>query len=187
MKKLTALVAIAAFGAALAAPAIAEDAPASDRTAETRKLMDATGVLQFSQVLSQSIVMQFSKAMKARRPDLPPEAYTIVNEEVNKLVGEEMTRKGGYIDQVIPLYNKYLSQEDVRGLLKFYASPLGKKLVSTLPLLTRESMQVGQQWAQGLGPKLDQRLKARFAEKGIKMDAPPPAAAPAPAPAPATK
>jgi hypothetical protein len=48
-------------------------------------------------------------------------------------------------------------------------------------------MQVGQQWAQGLGPKLDQRLKVRFAEKGIKMDAPPPAAAPAPAPAPAAK
>lgn len=181
MKKFASLLAVAAFGAALsAAPAFAENAASSDRTADTRKLMDATGVLNFSQMVSQSIVMQFSKAMKARRADLPPEAYTIVNEEVNKLVGEEMTRKGGYIDQVIPIYNKYLTQDDVKGLLKFYASPLGKKMVATLPLLMRESMQVGQQWAQALGPKLEQRLKTKFAEKGISLDGPAPAA-PAPA------
>ena len=74
--------------------------------------------------------------------------------------------------------------DEIKGLLQFYGTPLGKKLVSALPPLTRESMMTGQKWAQSLGPKLDARLKTRFEQKGIKIEGPA-AAQPAPAPAPA--
>jgi uncharacterized protein len=184
-KPAAALLALAlSIGALVSGSASAEEAASPEKIADTRKLMDVTGALQFGQMLSQTIVMQFSKALKAQRPDLPPEAYTILSEEVGKVVSEEMVRKGGYVDQVIPLYGKYLTHDEIKGLLQFYGTPLGKKLVSVLPPLTRESMMTGQKWAQSLGPKLDARLKARFEQKGIKIDGPAPGQ-PAPAPAPA--
>jgi len=188
MKKPALLLALAlAVGAATTGPALAEEAGSPEKVADIRRLMDVTGALQFGQVLSQTIVMQFSKALKAQRPDLPPEAFTILSEEVGKVVSEELTRKGGYVDQVIPLYGKYLTHDEIKGLLQFYGTPLGRKLVTVLPSLTRESMMTGQKWAQTLGPKLDQRLKMRFEQKGIKIEPPAgqgaPAAQPAPAPA----
>ena len=100
----------------------------------------------------------------------------------NKVVGEEMSAKGGYIEQMIPIFHKYLTHEEIKGLLTFYTSPLGKKATSVLPMMAQEGMQVGQRWAKTLGPKLDQRLKARFAERGIKIE---PAAKPAEPAAPA--
>ena len=183
-KPAAAILALAlSLGALVTGGASAEEA-SPEKIADTRKLMDVTGALQFGQMLSQTIVMQFSKVLKAQRPDLPPEAYTILSEEVGKVVSEEMARKGGYVDQVIPLYGKYLTHDEIKGLLQFYGTPLGKKLVSVLPPLTRESMMTGQKWAQSLGPKLDARLKTRFEQKGIKIEGPA-AAQPAPAPAPA--
>lgn len=184
MKKAAAALLALAVSVGAIGVASAEEAASPEKIADTRKLMDVTGALQFGQMLSQTIVMQFSKALKAQRPDLPPEAYTILSEEVGKVVSEEMSRKGGYVDQVIPLYGKYLTHDEIKGLLQFYGTPLGKKLVSVLPPLTRESMMTGQKWAQSLGPKLDARLKARFEQKGIKLENPA-AGQPAPAPAPA--
>jgi len=186
MKKAAAALLALALSFGALGNAFAEEAGSPEKIADTRKLMDVTGALQFGQMLSQTIVMQFSKALKAQRPDLPPEAYTILSEEVGKVVSEEMTRKGGYVDQVIPLYGKYLTHDEIKGLLQFYGTPLGKKLVSVLPPLTRESMMTGQKWAQSLGPKLDARLKTRFEQKGIKIEGPAPGQpAPAPSPAPA--
>lgn len=188
MKRTAAALIALALSVSAFSSASAEEAASPEKITDTRKLMEVTGALNFGQMLSQTIVMQFSKALKAQRPDLPPEAYTILSEEVGKVVSEEMTRKGGYVDQVIPLYGKYLTHDEIKGLLQFYGTPLGKKLVSVLPPLTRESMITGQKWAQTLGPKLDARLKARFEQKGIKLDNPAagqPAPAPSPAPAPA--
>ncbi len=168
--------------ACLATPAWAAETLSPEKTSDIRRLMDVTGALRIGQLVSQSAIAQITQGLKNTRPDVPQEAFTIIGEEVNKVVGEEMSAKGGYIEQMIPVFHKYLTHEEIKGLLAFYTSPLGKKATSVLPMMAQEGMQVGQRWAKTLGPKLDQRLKARFAERGIKIE---PAAKPAEPAAPA--
>jgi hypothetical protein len=51
----------------------------------------------------------------------------------------------------IPVYNKYYTHDEIKQLIIFYESPLGKRLVEVTPLLTQETMTIGQKWGSDLG------------------------------------
>ena len=40
-----------------------------------------------------------------------------------------------------PLYDKYFTEDELRGLLAFYKSPVGQKSIEVMPALTQESIQ----------------------------------------------
>lgn len=185
MKKILAITAFALLSSGLTRAVLAEDLTA-DKANDIHKLMETTGALRIGQAMTQAITGQISQNLKQRKPEVPQEAYTIVADEVKKTISEEMTAKGGYVDQLTGVFHKYLTHEEVKGLLAFYATPLGKKAVTTMPMMAQEGMAIGQKWLQGVAPKLDARLKARFAEKNIKVDPPgqPPQGQPAPQQAP---
>ncbi len=65
-------------------------------------------------------------------------------------------------DQLVPIYRKIFTHDEIKGLIKFYESPLGKSLTSKTPTITRQSMQIGQQWGMGIGAK----IQAKVQEKG---------------------
>ena len=46
------------------------------------------------------------------------------------------------IQQLLPLYDKYFTSEDLDGFIQFYSSPTGRKLVQTIPLIMKESVDV---------------------------------------------
>jgi len=54
------------------------------------------------------------------------------------------------VDSAVPLYDKYFSHEDIKGLIRFYETPLGQKALSALPKLSME--------IQGEGMKLGEKL-----------------------------
>lgn len=45
-----------------------------------------------------------------------------------------------------PVYAKYLNQNELQQLIEFYDSPVGEKLAESTPLITQESMQIGQEY-----------------------------------------
>jgi hypothetical protein len=49
------------------------------------------------------------------------------------------------VDLAVPVYDKYFSDEDIKGLIQFYQTPLGQKTVKALPQLTAELTEAGQQ------------------------------------------
>ena len=54
------------------------------------------------------------------------------------------------LDLAVPVYDKYYSADEVKALIKFYESPLGQKMASTQPKLSRELQEVGRKWGEGL-------------------------------------
>jgi hypothetical protein len=55
------------------------------------------------------------------------------------------------IDLAVPVYDKYLSGEEVKGLIAFYSTPVGQKTVSVLPKLMSECGDAGRKWGEGIG------------------------------------
>jgi hypothetical protein len=51
----------------------------------------------------------------------------------------------------IPAYSKYYTHDEIKQLIAFYESPLGRKLVEVTPLITQETMLIGQKWGEKLG------------------------------------
>ena len=60
--------------------------------------------------------------------------------------------------QLIPIYKKHFTQEDVKAIIAFYETPAGKKLAEQTPQITVESMQFTQTWGMGLFSKIQAYL-----------------------------
>ena len=82
-----------------------------------------------------------------------------------------MKQKEGFVDLVIPVYDKYYSDADIKALIKFYQLDIGKKTIKVMPSLIGESMKIGQAWGQKLGPVIEERVMKRFKEKGFDLAA----------------
>jgi hypothetical protein len=152
----------------LTAPAAADNiAPA--KRADIEKLMRITGPPDVTKQMSNFFIRQMSQAIKASRPDLPAKTYRILGEEINRVIEEQMTAKGGFLDMVIPIYARHFSHEDIKGLLKFYQTDLGKKTIKIWPLILQESMTLAQDWSKSLGPLIKNKVNQRFQKEGIDL------------------
>ena len=64
------------------------------------------------------------------------------------------------IDQLLPLYDKYYSLEDLRAVNVFYSSQAGQHMLSAMPKLMQESMAIGQAWGQKIGRQAAEEAQA---------------------------
>ena len=113
--------------------AVALATPASEDS--VRELMQKSGAGD----LGVQMVNQIMPALKKMVPDAGDEFWQAINDEI---------RADAIIEKLIPLYQKYYSEEDLVAINAFYDTEVGKKLVRLQPVVLQESMQIGQQWGQ---------------------------------------
>jgi len=65
------------------------------------------------------------------------------------------------VNMVVPVYDRNFTDAEIDGMLAFYSSPVGQKVLSKLPVVLQESMQVGQTWGQELSKKIMQKLQQK--------------------------
>jgi len=135
------------------------------------KLLELTGALRIGEQMSQFFVTQMTQSIKATRPDIPEEMFKILAEEVNGVIATALMQKEGFVGLVIPIYDKYYNEADIKALIKFYQTDIGKKTIEVMPNLIRESMLMGQEWGQKMGPIIQERVMKRFKEKGFDLSA----------------
>ena len=168
MKKILTILTV--FAGIFAATAAADNITPAKR-ADIEKLMRIIGpsTREATKQMSNLFIGQLSQAIKASRPDPPAKAYRILGEEINRVVEEYMTAKGGYLDMVVPIYDRHLSHEDIKGFLKFYETELGKKMIKTYPLIFQESMALLQDWSKSIEPLIKNKVNQRFQKEGIDL------------------
>jgi len=62
---------------------------------------------------------------------------------------------------------KVLTHDEVKQLLLFYDTPLGKRMIEVMPAMQQAGAEAGQEWAQQLIPQLQTELMARFKQEGF--------------------
>lgn len=63
------------------------------------------------------------------------------------------------LDRMVPVYQSKFSADDVTGLIKFYKSPLGQKVINQMPSTMAEGMKIGQQWGRDRGLQMIKSLQ----------------------------
>jgi len=141
--------------AAKPAPAAATDAPAKPtvpaqaaapaekldpaKDAAIRHLMDITESSKMGENIQVYITQQVQDVA----------GRAIGQDKVQKFM-ETFTTKfnassppGAVTDAMVTIYAKNFSMEDIQGLIQFYETPLGKRVVKTLPEVSQQSQRVG--------------------------------------------
>ncbi|MCL2441261.1 MAG: DUF2059 domain-containing protein [Treponema sp.] len=63
-----------------------------------------------------------------------------------------------FVRLMIPIYDKHFTQNDIRELIRFYESPIGRKFLEVTPAFTRDSYLVGEQWGQQMAIDIVEEL-----------------------------
>ena len=129
------------------------------KEASIRQLMEVTGAKTMGEQLMKAGMEQFRASITESQPDNP---------RAKQFVDAFQTRFQKHFDpnslteKVVPIYDKYLSEEDVKGLLEYYNSPLGQRMLKALPEVARESQAVGFALGQKAAQETLEELKADY-------------------------
>lgn len=74
-------------------------------------------------------------------------------------------------NMAVPLYDKFFTDDEIKGLIRFYETPLGQKAISTLPQLTSEMQEKGRIWGGNLGRESMQEVLAEHPDLAEGMKA----------------
>ncbi len=105
--------------------------------------------------MADQVMNQLLTVFQQQSPSVPNEFWTKIRANI---------KTGELMDMIVPIYDKYYTREDIDGLIAFYKSPLGRKVVTTMPAVMRDSMSAGQQWGQ----KLARQVISEMKRKGYK-------------------
>ncbi|HXQ25051.1 MAG TPA: DUF2059 domain-containing protein [Candidatus Acidoferrales bacterium] len=167
-----------------APPPSADDAkidPAKE--AAIRHLMDVTQTSKLGENIGAYITNQVRSVMsRAIAPDSLAKFMDTFNQ---KLAVSSPPSK--VTDAAVPIYARVFSMEDVQGLTQFYESPLGQKVIKTLPQVSQETQQAGVEIEQKAAMEVLQAMSNDYPElkQMLQAQAPAPSSTPAPQKAPA--
>jgi uncharacterized protein len=143
-------------------PAPAVEAPRRiDATKEVsiRQLMEATGAKDLGAQMMKSGMEQFRASVTESQPD-NPRAKQFVEAFVSRF--QKHFDPDSLAEKVIPIYDKYLTVEDLNGLLEYYRSPLGQRMLKVLPEIARESQETGFALGQKAAQETLEDLKSEY-------------------------
>ena len=138
---------------ALGTPALtwAETAPAedaADKMAAISRLLEITGAIQMGQqIIDQTLTLQ-----QQSNPSVPTEVWAEIRDEL---------KLDDFRPAMLEIYDRHFSAADIEGLLAFYESALGRRLLAKQPEILQDSMAAGQAWAGEVQAKLLERLRSR--------------------------
>lgn len=105
------------------------------KEADIRSLMELVGARDQVQDGEKNAVEQMREKLLATVPNNEKgEAFvnTFADSYEKKFDADVVT------NQLVTLYDKHFSDEEIKGLLQFYGSPLGQKMAAEMPKISRE-------------------------------------------------
>ncbi|OBS12630.1 hypothetical protein ATE49_05290 [Elizabethkingia miricola] len=86
---------------------------------------------------------------------------------------KETSNTKDFEELLIPIYSKYYTEKELDDIIAFYKTSTGQKVIKTMPDMTKESMQAGQEWGMKLGQKVMKKINEKYpAQKEVIMDYP---------------
>jgi uncharacterized protein len=138
------------------------------KAARIRELMEVTGAKNLGRQLIDAGMEQFRGSVQESQPN-NPRAKQFVDAFVARF--QKHFDPDSLNEQMIPIYDKYLTADDLKGLLDYYRSPLGQRMLKVMPEVTRESQAAGFALGQKAAQQTMEELKADFPEfAGSKDD-----------------
>jgi len=158
--------------------ASADDLTAAKR-AQIKSLLEITGVKAMPEQIASNTVQSWVPAIKQLDPKFPDKGFTITRDAFLAALTAKADTPGGLIEQVTLVYHNAYTAAEIAEMLKFYQSPIGKKMLGTQAKLNAETFQTAMKWADSLSGDIDQRIDVALKKEGLKLPEAPNKGAPA--------
>ena len=114
------------------------------------KMMDVSGTTASYQTMINQMITLF----KAQQPNASAEVMANMEQVLKEFSMSKL------VDKLVPVYQKHMTEKDLKGIIAFYETPAGKVYAAKVPLIMQESMLAGQQWGAEVGAEMERRMQA---------------------------
>ena len=129
----------------------------SAKVKDIKKLLEVSGTVK----MVKTIMTQYIGMMKTNPAykDVPDSYF----DKVLAIIDYDE-----FVALYVPVYDKHFTHSEIKEIIAYQQSPVGKKVVEKQPLIMTESMQIGQAFGEKLGMKVYQILQEEKAKEKKK-------------------
>lgn len=140
-------------------------APTPAAIATARELVETKGGTAMFDPVIVSMVEQTKGALVQTNPQLSKD----LNDVALQLRAEFASRKDELMNYAAKLYADRFSEQELKDMLAFYKSALGKKMTTIEPQVLDETFNYIQQWGQRTSEEVMTRFRAEMKKKGHNL------------------
>jgi hypothetical protein len=129
------------------------------KEADIRSLMELVGARDTIQDATAKQTEQFRETLTASIPD-NDRGQQFVNAFVSGY-GKKFNA-GEVTDQLVAIYDKHFTDEDIKGLLQFYGSPLGQRVAAEMPKINAETQAANRAVGTRVAKEVLQDLRKQY-------------------------
>ena len=133
-----------------------------ERRQNIRRLLEITKAVELSSQAGEQAIAQLKGSLAQLPANVGGQLSPEVMEKITSVFEEEMRKEftaEKVVSSITPIYEKYLSDDDVKALIAFYESPLGQKVIDVLPQIMREAFEDGAARGQAAALRAIERLR----------------------------
>ncbi|MCL2265183.1 MAG: DUF2059 domain-containing protein [Treponema sp.] len=109
------------------------------------KLLRVSGTDKQTQMVIDELIALFEQTI----PDIPAVVWVKFKDKI---------KIDDLLEMCIPIYDKYYTHNDIKEMIKFYESPIGKKMVDAEYKMTNEISALGEKWGEKIGNEIVNEL-----------------------------
>jgi hypothetical protein len=151
---------LAAVAGTVVPSSVRAQGSAAPDTAKVRLIRQLIARARLTDQAVQAIEQQLP-AQRAANPRVPAAFW-------DRFLEQARARRGELEEGYVTLYDRHFTTAEIRDLLAFYDSPIGKRFLEVQPVLMREGIALGQEWGSRIGADVGRTLSA----EGVQQPGP---------------
>jgi hypothetical protein len=136
--------------------------PSPSAVATAKELLAAKGGSSLYDPIVPGVVEQVKNLFLRTSPSLSKE----LTEVAAQLRSEYEGRKNQVLDELAKLYAERFTEQELKGALEFYQSPLGKKMLTEEPRILDESLKRVQNWGDQFANEVILKMRTEMKKRG---------------------
>jgi len=165
MTSLNRLALAAALALACLAGEVRAQAPTPGALAAARELVAVKGAAAMFNPLVPGVIESAKNSFLPTNPQLAKP----LDEEALALRKEFAAKSAEVVDEVAKVYAVHFSEQELKDIVAFYKTPVGKKLIAEEPRVLEDGMKAAQSWATTFSDVVVERFRTEMKKKGYTL------------------
>jgi len=130
------------------------------------ELLKVTKTAELTKKSAVSSLQLFLGQKYKKRPDIPDELKQKTFDIAVETFNENMD---GMLVSMAQIYEEIFTLQEIQGLVTFYKTDLGQKVINKMPGIMEKAMVVGAQWGQKIAAIAVERIRKELASDGYDI------------------
>ena len=137
------------------------------RLETARKLLKVTGADKLAEQMLHAMVPQIAGFLIRAKPEKKDEIVKILRQAIKDQTKPEVMNR--LREQLARIYAQEFTTEEMKKIIAFFETPVGKKFVQKMPVIMARSQRAGMIWSREVGGKIIAQTRKQAKAQGIDL------------------